>query len=229
MVPFNCERTKTKLVRNFLRFCLLVVIGSIAVGDHLGNAASLKCTNLLKSTLRIFSVIPRDIEEMLVSTEEMQRTAATDHLSEARIGSRVIAIDAKMGATVSLQHRYVEIRAGDRTLYCDAPASVDLEIGAIRFRATMERRAAMDSCIHQAFMRYATERRQALGTAIDDFISQYQQDIAARLRALKETPASDQKAAAAAFEAGLRSLVIPMAQQFAQKAMKAPQDRKSVV
>ena len=206
---------------NFLRLSLL--IGLVVAVYAQNAAASTQCTDLPESTLRIFSILPRTVEERLVSTKEMKRIANARHLSELRLGPHLLVIDAELGATVSVKHRFVKMKAGDEVVYCDAPELIDLGIGAIAMTASMERRAASDTCIHQAFTRYEADRRQVLDNAIDDFISQNQGEIANRLRELKETPASDPKAGAAAFEAGLRSLVIPMAQAFMQKAMDAPQ------
>ena len=198
---------------------LPMFIGLLAAVHASNAAASSQCRDLPPSTLRVFSILPKNIEETLVSSKEMERMATASHLSELRVGSHQLLIDAQLGATVSVKHRPVKVRAGDQIVYCDAPELIDIGIGAAVLTASMDRAAASDSCIHQVFMQYAADRRAMLDHAIDEFIENSQREIADRLQELKKTPATNPKIATTTFEAGLRLLVLPMGQVFAQQAM----------
>lgn len=207
--------------RSMLALWLWIFIHLLAGVEATNAAASSQCKDLPPSTLRIFSVLPKSIEETLISSKEMERIATASHLSELRVGPHQLLIDAQLGATVSVKHRPVKVRADDQIVYCDAPELIDIGIGAAVLTASMDRPAASDLCIHRVFMQYAADRRDMLDHAIDEFIAKSQREIADRLQELKKAPAADPKTAATAFEAGLRSLVLPMAQVFVQKIIGA--------
>ena len=207
------------LRRSVFSLWLPIFIEFLAAVHASNAAASSQCRDLPPSTVRVFSMLPKNIEETLVSTKEMERMATASHLSELRIGPHQLLIDAQLGATVSVKHRPVKVRTDDQIVYCDAPELVDIGIGAAVLTASMDRRAASDLCIHRVFMQYAADRRDMLDHAIDEFIAKNQREIANRLQELKKTPATDPKSATTVFEAGLRSLVLPMGQVFAQRAM----------
>jgi hypothetical protein len=185
----------------------LLIAGSASAGQV--------CRDLPESKLRLYSAHPIKTEEHLATRSEMDRIALEIGVSAAaRAAHPLMLIATELGTQVSVLHRTIQALNRGEPAYCDAPKSVEFGLSIVGRKVLLEETAAADPCVRSALLEHEAEHSRALYRAIKVFIRQRREELAARLRELKQTPAPDRASATNALEADLKSFLVTMVQPF---------------
>ena len=176
-------------------------------------SAAPRCDDLPISKFRVLAQQAGGIEEYVISRSEMDRVAVRLDVSTAeRELHPLMLMSADIDAHVAIQP--VEAGNSQALSSCDAPISVVVAFGAVKWKVYLLQQAATDACVKHALLDHYAEHSRALDRQVQLFIHQRRKEIGVRLRDLKQSTAADGASTNKAFEAGLWSIVRDIVEDF---------------
>jgi hypothetical protein len=181
------EWAMTEIYRLVLTGPLAFLLANAALG--LGRAAAAICDDLPPSRLLVFSVKAPEVDEEEIPAASLDKLVA---------GALTFRHTMMLASTVlvswfEIRHRPVPRPGGS---VCDAPESVRMGFGAARRQVFLAEPAADDPCVRRKMLEHEADHVRAFDDAVDRFINDRRSEFARGMKALKQMPAPDAKAAA---------------------------------
>ncbi len=171
-------------------------------------AAAEECADLPASQLEVYDMKTPPVEELAVDAEALDQQGV---LSATASRHTLMLTTHDVAMVFEITHRIIP---GANDAYCDAPSLVRIIVGFPKRNAYIARQAAEDSCIRAVMLAHEADHRRADADALRRLLSAKQDFIAGSVAALKRTSQPSPEAAVARWEAGLRTVLESVKQDF---------------
>jgi hypothetical protein len=177
------------------------------------GVAAQECSELPRSELTVYRLAADHVTEHTATPGEIARLWTASGKG-GPAPHALMAIVNEIETKLAVVHRLVGSPEGG---FCDAPEAVLIGFGAVSRHVFMAPAAAMEPCVRSALLAHEGQHERMLEEAVHAFIQQHRQELAQELVELKGKRASDQGAAAKAFETGLEISMARMLNEFKQE------------
>jgi hypothetical protein len=160
------------------------------------------CVDLPPSRLLVYSIKPARLEEETVPAASLNRRPYQGVPADALAAKHPLMLSVhNLVSIFNIQHR--PVARGDGWV-CDAPAIVRIGFGASRRQLFVAASAAGDGCVRRELLDHEAAHMRAFEETVDHFIDDREPNFEKGMKALKETPAPNQKMGAMRWNEGIR-------------------------
>jgi hypothetical protein len=183
---------------------LALAIGLLLVS----RATAAECTNMPPSRLELYDIKTPPVDEHAVNADELDRLRSSAPASSFHT---MMLTTHDVAVILQIAHRIIPVAGG---MVCDSPELVRIAVGFPKRTAYLAQQAERDSCLRAALLDHEAEHRRADAAALTRLLNAKQETISASVAALKRIALPGPDAAVAQWEAGLRTVLDSVKQEF---------------